>query len=367
MSERQLVIGIDASRAVKQNRTGPEQYAFEIIQEILRQEKTHQLKLYAPHPPKDPFHLNPHAEWCFIKQRRLWSQVGLARELAKNPPSVLFEPSHVIPFASRVAAVVTIHDTAYKYFPDSYSYAQRNYLNFSTAVSIRRAQRVIVPTEATKRDVIKEYPDGAKKIVVIPHGINHDTFNPDVEGERPIKDPYIFYTGRIEEKKNTKLLVEAFGLLAKENKGIRLVLAGSNGFGFEKVQQAIKAQPKAVQELILQPGYLPRYDQVRYLKHASVFAFPSFYEGFGFAAVEAMAVGTPVVCSNTSCLPEVVGEAAIVLPPTNPLSWAAAFSRILNQPKIGEDMRRKGLKQAAQYTWQKAAQQTLDVILNVAK
>lgn len=362
-----LTIGIDASRAVKHIRTGVEQYSWEIIQHLLKLDTTNDFVLYAPHQPRDSFVVNQRTKWYFIKQRRLWSQIGLARELNKLPPDVLFVPSHVIPFVSKVPAVVTIHDTAYKYFPGSYSYAQRNYLNFSTAVSIRRAKRVIVPSESTKRDVIKEYPDGKNKITVIPHGVDHATFNPSITADRPIQDPYIFFVGRIEDKKNVKLLVEAFGLLAKERKTVRLVLAGSNGFGFERVQQAIKTLPKTVRDLIVQPGYIPRYDLVRYLKHASVFAFPSIYEGFGMPILEAMAVGTPVVCTNSSSLTEVAGEAAILLPPNNPLAWAAAFSRILNQPNVAAELRQKGFKQAARYSWEATAEQTLTTILDAIR
>ncbi|QQG50080.1 MAG: glycosyltransferase family 4 protein [Candidatus Berkelbacteria bacterium] len=361
-----MTIGIDASRAVKQIRTGVEQYSWEVIQQLLRLDKTNKFILYAPHNPRDPFPLGSRAEWCIIKQRRLWSQIGLARELKKSPPDVLFVPSHVIPFASRVPAVVTIHDTAYKYFPGSYSYAERNYLNFTTAVSIRRAKRVIVPSTSTKRDVIKEYPESQNKIVVIPHGVDHVTFNPDIKADRPIKDPYVFFVGRIEDKKNVRLLVEAFALLAKERKNIRLVLAGSNGYGFERVQQTIRALPKPVRDLILQPGYIPRYDLTRYLKHAHAFAFPSIYEGFGMPMLEAMAIGTPVVCADGSSLPEVAGDAAVLLPPNNPLAWAAALSRIINQPKVADELRRKGFKQAAKFTWEKTGQETLDTIIDVA-
>lgn len=362
-----MLIGIDASRAVKQIRTGVEQYSREIIQSILSLDQKNEYRLYAQHLPRDTFSIGQNVNWKIIKKRRLWSQVSLATELKKSPPDVLFVPSHVIPFVSQVPSVVTIHDVAYKYFPQSYTFAQRNYLHFSTSVSIRRAKKVIVPSVSTLNDVLKEYPEGKGKIVVVPHGLNSRIFNTEVKSERPIQDPYIFFVGRIEDKKNVRLLVEAFGLLAKEKKAVRLVLAGSNGHGFKNVQEAILALPKSIRACIVQPGYVPQYDLVRYMQHAEVFAFPSLYEGFGMPVLEAMAVGTPVVCSNSSSLGEVAGDAALLVPPNNPLSWAGALSRVINQPKLAEEMKARGLKQAQKFTWERAAQQTLETILDAAK
>jgi glycosyltransferase involved in cell wall biosynthesis len=362
-----MIIGIDASRAVKQGRTGPEQYSWEIIHAITEIKQIDQFRLYAPHLPTDDLIANEtNVTWKIIERQRLWSQMGLAKELIGNRPDVLFVPSHVIPFTAKLSSVVTIHDVAYRYFPGSYSLAARNYLHFTTAMSSRKAKRIIVPSEATKRDVIKEYPGVASKIVVIPLGINHATFNPNIEGERPMSEPYILFTGRVEEKKNVKLLVEAFGLLCKEKNDVKLVLIGKNGFGFEKVDQAIKQLPLEIQQRIVRPGFVSRAEHLRYLKHAALFAFPSLYEGFGLAAIEAMAVGTPVVCSDTPALTEAAGGAAVLLPPNNPLSWAAAFSRIIHQPQLASELRAKGLKNAGQYSWARAAEATLEVIHDAA-
>lgn len=366
----QLTIGIDASRAVKQNRTGTEIYGWEIIKELAEIDRENHYFLYAPYLPKDRDAIKAkNFKWCILEQRRLWSQVRLARELKRNPPDVLFIPSHVVPVFSNIPSVVTIHDIAYEYFPRAYSYLQRRYLNFSTGVSIAKAKAVIVPSESTKRDLNRKYKNYDQKIVVIPHGYNEEIYNTKV-GEvepPPMQSPFILYIGRIEEKKNLRLLIDAFTLFAKEKKSINLVLAGSSGYGFDRIRDKIQSLPDYIRERILLPGYLPQYDMVRLLKSASLFAYPSFYEGFGLPVLEAMAVGTPAVCSNSSSLPEVAGDAAILLPPSNPLSWAAAFSRIINQPKFAQGMVEKGLKQAHKFSWRNTAEKTLEVILNAAK
>lgn len=361
-----MTIGIDASRAVKPIRTGPENYSWELLRRLVTLDSKVTFRLYAPHQPKEAFLSNPNIDWRILPEQRLWSQFRLAKEIRQNPPDVLFIPSHVVPLFSNVPTVVTIHDLAYQYFPQSYSNFDRRYLAFSTGVSASKARKIIVPSESTKRDLLKEYRElDGRKIVVIPHAYNQDIFKPSNSTDQPPVDPpYIFFVGRIEQKKNVRLLIEAFALLAKEKKTAKLVLSGRAGFGHEAIQQAIQALPPAIRNRIIEAGYLPQYDMVRYLQHATVFAFPSQYEGFGLAALEAMATGVPVVCSNTSSLPEVVGDTAITLPPTNALSWAAAFSRIMNQPELAKQLSTKAMARAKQFSWQRTAEATLVVLKN---
>jgi len=363
-----MKIAIDASRAVKKIRNGPENYSYEIINAILKLSKSDEIILYAPHQPFDSFYVNKKSRWKILPQQRLWSQFRLAKELAKDKPEVLFIPSHVIPIVSNFPSVVTIHDLAFKYFASSYSKFERRYQNFSTGISVSKAQSIIVPSEATQRDLIKFYPIAKNKINVIHHGYDRELFTPaTTNNDAPMNAPYILYVGRIEEKKNIRLLIDSFALLTKEKKNINLVLAGKNGFGFEKIQQRIQKLPPEVKQKIFQPGHLTQYDMIRYLQNAALFSFPSHYEGFGLSVLEAMACGLPVVCSNTSSLPEITGEAAVLLTPINPLQWAGAFSRIINQPKHAAELSRKSIKQAKKFSWDIAADQTYQVIINAAK
>ena len=362
-----MTIGIDASRAVKKNRAGPENYSYEIIRAILKLKTDHQFILYAPHQSQEDWPSGPNIEWRILPQQRLWSQFRLAREVNSQPPDVLFVPSHVLPLITHLPSVVTIHDLAFKYFPQSYSAFERRYQNFSTGVSVTKAKRVIVPSQATLRDLVKFYPAARSKTTVIAHGYDKQLFHPATEGERsPQNKPYILFVGRIEEKKNVRLLLDAFELIYKEKKPINLVLGGRNGYGFEMIQAKIKQLPKEIRDCVFQPGHLPRYDMIRYLQHATIFAFPSQYEGFGLSVLEALACGVPVVCSNNSSLPEVTGEAAILLPPSNALAWASACSRILNQPDLKKRLSEMSLKQAERFSWPTAAAETLQEITNAA-
>ena len=363
-----LKIGIDASRAVKKIRTGPENYSYEIIRSLLSLKSDHDFILYAPHSPYNEFPSGENIEWRILPQQHLWSQFRLAREVNSRPPDVLFVPSHVVPLITHLPSVVTIHDLAFKYFPQSYSAFERRYQNFSTGVSVAKSKRIIVPSQATLADLVKFYPAAKSKTTVIAHGYDRELFKPaDSKEASPQSDPYILYVGRIEEKKNVRLLLDAFALISKEKKKINLVLGGRNGYGFELIQEKMKSLPKETRDRIYQPGHLPRYDMIRYLQHAAVFAFPSQYEGFGLSVLEALACGLPVVCSDNSSLPEVTGDAAILLPPSNPLAWASAFSRILNTPELATKLSQAAVKQASNFSWQTAAEETLHEIVNAAK
>lgn len=365
---KNLVIGIDASRAIRPKRTGTENYSWEVIRRLVAIDRGLQFRLYAPYHPTVEFASGPNVEWRTVPGRRLWSQVHLAKELRRDRPTLVFIPSHVLPVLTSVPAVVTIHDAAYRFFPAAYSPLQRRYLNFTTAFALKKAQAIIVPSESTKRDLMSEYRTKGQQITVVPLGYNQEVFNPTADhGQAPFEAPYVFYVGRIEERKNIIFLLEAFTLLAKEMKQVRLVLSGKNGYGFEAVQQRINSLPPDIRKRVLLPGYLPVYDMARYMRHAQAFAFPSQYEGFGLPVLEAMAIGTPVVSSNRSSLPEVAGPGTVTLAPDNPLSWAAALSRIIHQPKYADDLRAKGFKQAQKFSWDQTAEATLEVLLHACR
>lgn len=370
MNQRPLTIGIDASRAVRAVRTGPESYAWEIIRQLVKLPTPHHFRLYSPTPP--PSHFlpkdSPNVDWRILPQRRLWSQVRLARELKQHPPDVLFVPSHVVPFFSKVPTVVTLHDVSYKYFPRQYSTFERRYLNFSTAVSIGRSQKILTPSESTKADLVKFYQADPQKIVVTPLGYNRDIYYPAKTGEpSPLADPYILFVGRIEDKKNVGLLVDAFNLLSNEQKTVKLLLIGRPGYGYEGIKMKIDRLPPAAKARVLIPGYLPIDDTALYLRHAAVLAFPSHHEGFGLAVLEAMACATPIIASNTPALVETIGEGGVTLAPVNPLTWAAALSRVLNQPDYAELLSAKARKRAGRYSWKSTVQTTLTILENVTK
>lgn len=363
---KKLTIGIDASRAVRLNRTGTENYSAEVIDRLVTENPQHDFILYAPNKPSDKSWDLPNVSWKIIPPRRLWSQIGLAGELKKSPPDVLFVPSHVIPALSSVPSVVTIHGLEYEKFPNAYKTIERKYMRYTTGVSTSKAKRILVPSENTKRDLLERYPASENKIAVTPLGYDNEIYTTNIKDTSPYDDRYLFFVGRIEERKNVKFLVQAYALLAKEKNCPKLVLAGKPGVGYEEIQKIIDSLPLHTKENIIQTGYMSNADAARHMRHASCFVFPSLYEGFGIPVLEAFASGAPVVCSSRPCLPEIAADAAIMLDVDNPLSWAAAISRVINQPDVANKMTKLGLERAKQYSWKKTAELTMKAIIEAA-
>lgn len=361
-----MIIGVDASRAVRETKTGTEHYSWELLNQLVKLPTKHHYWLYAPHLPKHTLN-GQNVTWKIIPRSRLWSQIGLATELKRQAPDLLFVPSHVIPLFSNIPSVVTIHDIAYRYFPRAYSAFDRRYLEFTTGISLSKATRVITPTQATANDLVKFYGAKAQKLSIVPHGYNQEIFNQQPKGERPLPNPYIFFVGRIETKKNVIRIIEAFHLLAKQKKDIHAVLAGKMGYGSEEITARLQSLPAEIRSRIHLVGYMEEKVVANHLAHAEAFVFPSLYEGFGLPIIEAMACGCPVICSNTPALVEVAGSAATVLPPDSSLSWAAAIQRLIDDKKLRQQQITKGLERAKHFSWQRTAEETMDVIENAFK
>lgn len=364
-----MLIGIDASRLTVNQKTGVEVYTSNIIQEIITQSKDNFL-LWGQKPVPEIFNRFPkRVTWKTLKSPLLWTQFRLSAELITHrSPDIIFIPSHVVPLIHKGNFVVTIHDVAFAHFPELYSRNERFYQNLALKTALKTTQTIIVPSQATKQDLVTLFKADTEKITVIYHGVNHDRFYPKKQDEDMpygIKKPYLLFAGRLEHKKNLVNLIKAFGLLRQESRlNHQLVLVGKEGFGYAEIAKEINKLPPNIKEDIIETGYVTdsTYDQI--LRSADFFVFPSLYEGFGLPVLEAMACGIPVVASNVSSLPEVVGDAGLLINPNKPFSIAAAVSRLIHHPQEREELVKTGLKQAKKFTWQKAGQETLDVLHN---
>lgn len=376
-----MKIGIDASRLAVAQRTGTENYAFEIIQGLARtlaqSDSPHRLTLYFNQPPAqavlDSLDLPVSAALRVIPFPRLWTHLRLSREMLQHPPTALFVPAHVLPPIHPARSVVTIHDLGYLYFPQAHTFKARQYLDLSTRYSASQARRVIAISQATKNDLVHHYHIKPAKIEVIYHGYDKQRFFPieDEAARQAARDRYgigpgrfLLYVGTLQPRKNLLRLLEAWaGLVGEpEFKDLQLVLAGKPGWLSQPIlDRATQLQAKFPGRLIL-PGFLAETDLPTLLSAAQAFVFPSLYEGFGMPVLEALACGCPVVCSNSSSLPEVAGEAALYHHPLDTLSLQTQLRRLLTQPGLREELVQKGLAQAALFSWDTAAQKTLQVL-----
>ena len=368
-----MLIGIDASRAVAKQKTGIEYYCQEIIFNIINISSDDQFILYAPClPEKDNllFKLPENGKWKIIPFPKLWSQIRLAWELlfTKDRPYVFFEPAHIVPFFTRGRIVTTIHDLGFISHPRLYPFFEKLYSNMTLRFSSKRANKIISISDYTKKDLVKYFHIKPEKIESIHLGIDRGRFNVEkAESKLPenIHYPYIFYIGRLEIKKNIINLLKSFEIALKTNPNLSLVLSGKWGYGKEIIENFIQSFPPSIKEKIVITGYISDDEYSTILKNASVLSLVTYYEGFGMPILEAMASGIPVVCSNTSALPEIAGNAALLVDPNCPEDIAQAFIKVILNPEIKLNLVKNGLENCKRFDWMIAAKKTLETIKNV--
>ncbi len=357
-----MLIGIDASRAVTSRRTGTEAYALYLLRALLplSEEREHQLRLYFNQPPPaNLFPELPHVEQCIIPLKRLWTQVRLARELSQCEPDVFFTPAHVIPFIYQGCSVATIHDLGFHYFPEAHPRSQLAYLKLSTKVNGRSSRRLIADSQATKADLVQIYNISPAKIDVVYPGID-PLFGRIADNARTeatqrkygIEPPYLLYIGTIQPRKNLTRLVKVF---AESSLPHQFVLAGKFGWNARPIIDEIEKLDPRKRERVLLPGFIEEEDKAALISGAEALLYPSLYEGFGFPLLEGQACGTPVLASNSSSLPEIAGDGALLVDPQNSAELAEGMRRIVSDGDLRHMLVEKGLVNVQKYSWEQAA------------
>jgi len=359
-----MIIGIDASRAVKKQRTGTENYSRNLIFTLPKIDKINSYTLFVGSDYDGGFDQFPkNFTIKIIPNKKYWTQIGLSLEMIKNKFDVLFVPSHILPTISGKRSVITIHDLAWKYFPEVYSPKEIKTQDFSIRRVIAKKAHIIVYSRSTESDLKKFYPKSATLIKFVPMGFEPEKSNSkmsDVIASK-ISEKYILFVGRLESKKNIINLIQAYDMLRNEREiKEKLVLAGKPGFGYDEISEEInKSKYKAD---IIETGFVSDSDRNSLYQSASIFVFPSLFEGFGFPILEAFAAGIPVVTSTISSMPEVAGNGAILINPKKPFEIAAAMSQILNKPELARKLVRSGQKELLKYSWETCAKETLSVL-----
>ena len=361
-----MVIGINATAAFKKPRTGVEEYTYQLIKHLtmLEESRKHRFILYAPTHLSGSRHVLP-ANFCVSRlswNKPMWTQLRLSAHLLFCQPDCLFVPVHVVPVVHPRKTVVTIHELEYEKYPNLYSFSQKKYLRFATKYSLKKASNIICVSESTKKDLIELYDTDPQKITVVYHGIELPKKIKSKQNIAKNAKPYILFIGRIETKKNVHGLVQAFDILKdKYSLAHQLVLAGSQGYGYENVK--IQILNSKYKDDIIEKGYVLEKQKKSLLRNASVFAMPSFYEGFGMPILEAQSYGVPVVTSNVSSMPEVAGKAAVLIDPESADSIASGIYQIINDRIAHAQLVKKGYENLHRFSWQKSAQQTLAVLV----
>jgi glycosyltransferase involved in cell wall biosynthesis len=372
-----MLIGIDASRVTRARRTGTEAYSLHLIRALIEAGCEHQFRLYTPVPfPSDllddlEWVENPCGEMHVIPFPRLWTHVRLAWEVWRRAPDVLFVPAHVMPLVCSVPAAVTVHDLGYLYHPEAHRPFDRWYLDWTTRRHARLAACIIADSQATRADLIRHYQADPQRVAVVYPGLDTALARTDdaeaisaAKARRGIGGDYLLYLGTLQPRKNLVRLVEAFAGLQPSAPNVRLVLAGQKGWLYDDL--FARVDDLGVQDRVVFTGYVAEEDKSPLLSGALALVYPSLYEGFGLPILEAMACGTPVLTSNVSSLPEVAGDAALLVDPLDTDAIAVGMSRLITETDLRNTLIEKGYARVRKFSWAEAARQVLQVLESIA-
>ena len=293
----------------------------------------------------------------------LVSQLLRAAPLEKSlPRAALYHATeHLLPRLAR-PTILTVHDLIFEAFPQHHTWTNRAFLRIAMPLFVRAADAIIAVSQQTRRDLIARYATPGAKIRVIYEGID-SRFAPvgplEVAGMRQKYSPnrpYLLMVGTLEPRKNHATAMRALLRLKQTGHPQRLLIAGGRGWLFEPV--AALVDELGLNDDVTFAGRVPDEELPALYAGADALLLPSLYEGFGFPALEAMACGAPVVCADSSSLPEVAGDAALLVPPTDDEALAAAVERILREPGLADELRRRGTQQAARFRWETCAAET---------
>jgi len=408
-------IGIDGSRAFTDKKTGTENYSYQLLKHLAQIDHTNTYYIFVRSqgqalqgvsqefpisrggdergPVEWPQRLkgartsngvssrqDPAETWpsnfhfITIPFPRFWTQVGLAKETFFGPKlDVLFVPSHTLPLIRKpgLKTVITVHDLGAEYLPATHQLKQRLYLKLMTNYQLKSATHLIAVSEATKNDLMNKVDIKPEKISVIYEGYNKKLYKP-VKGQKLLQtlnrdnlkpQEYFLFIGTIQPRKNLKRLIEAYALFSQGQalRKPKLVLVGNKGW----LADEIYALPKklGIEQHVKFLGYVPDEDLPALYSGAIAFLFPSLFEGFGLPILEAMACGCPVLTSNTSSMPEVAGDGAILVNPYSIEQISQNISLLLSQ-KLRSELTRKGFRQVKSFSWEECARQTLNILQN---
>jgi glycosyltransferase involved in cell wall biosynthesis len=298
----------------------------------------------------------------------LAEQVKIPLALRREGVTLFHAPHYVLPPLVMCKSVVTIHDCIHlmfpQYLPNRLSHA---YARLSIALAARRANRVLTVSESSKRDILRFVDVPPEKINVIYNSYD-ERFGVEPKEEDTVRvreryqlhDPFVLYAGNVKPHKNLERLIEAFHLV--RNRGLdrlKLVLIGDEISKYTALRRAVHRHQ--LHQYVRFLGYLPGETLAVMYRLAGVFVFPSLYEGFGLPPLEAMASGTPVVTSNVSSLPEVAGNAALLVDPYDTISIADGIHRVLTDDGLNADLRRLGLARAKQFSWETSVRRVREI------
>jgi glycosyltransferase involved in cell wall biosynthesis len=359
-------IGVDV-RSLSEPVTGIGRYTLSLLEEMLL-DKSHEWVLYSHRPIL-------HGKWGMqnVTIRTLsfpkwvrglyvpWSQFILPLWVKQDDIDIFWSPAHSLPryLPKSIASVVTIHDLVWRHAPET----MKSFSRFLDAKfmpdAIKIADQVIAVSESTERDLVSEIPEAKGKVKVIYEANSLDFVDFSKKFDK-VDGEYILFVGTLEPRKNLARLVKAYSMLSESLRNkFSLVIVGGKGWGNENLELII--DQLNIKKFVKFFGYLSNDELVNVYSNAYLFVMPSLYEGFGLPLLEAMNFGVPVVTSNNSSMPEVGGDAAILVDPNNVVSIKNGIESVVLNPKVRTELSYNGFERSKLFSWNKASKETIDV------
>jgi glycosyltransferase involved in cell wall biosynthesis len=365
-----VLIGVDASRVTRPHRTGTENYSLHVLRELLRLDSANSYRLYLSAPLTDGLlPPRPRTETRLIRLPRLWTHLGLSAEMLRAAPDVLFVPSHVLPVITPQRSVVVVYDVGHRFFPRAHGVLEWLYVEWAIRRHVRIASQLITISEASKRDLVRLYRADPGRISVAYPAVE-PRFAPamptavaEARARHGLGERYVLHLGTIKPRKNLPRLIEAFAK-ADLPTDTQLALGGMTTFGGEEVERTIRQFGLA--ERVKRLAYVPDADLPALYSGAAAVAIVSLYEGFGMPALEALACGATLVASNRGSLPEIVGDAGLIVDALDVIAICHGLERAIGDSVLAGQLRQRGPRRAAAFTWSAAASATLDVLQRAA-
>ncbi len=386
-------IGVDLRPLLTGKISGIEQYTISVLEELIKNSNHTYVLFYVSYKNQDKNLANLIAQFPILKNpnveiRKLkWSNFSLSLHLmfkSFNWPKadivcggldVMWMPSpRLLPLSKKCTKVTTFHDLIFLLFPQFYSLSSRLWQwQMGYSFEARTSDALISISQNTKRDMVRLLKTDPGKIHVIYEGVSeeyfqapNETFFSKLKNKWQLPDKYIYFVGSIEPRKNLVTVVQALHQFKQKNGDtIKLVVSGGKSWMTTELYKTI--QDLGLTKEVIFTGPVSEAEKISLLQHASVFTFPSFYEGFGLMILEAFACGCPVICSNVSSLPEIAGDGAISISPTDINGLVDGIEKLLSDPTLRDNLTARGKAIAHQLDWKTTAQKTLLVLEEARK
>jgi len=366
--DRRLRIGIDARPLLSLKRTGVENYAYHLVHHLAQIDDAPEILLYVDRRARPAFPLPDTVRLRVLEARAGWLRIALPVALLRDRVRVMHFPATVMPPWVPCRKVVTVHDLASEHYPEAYSPADLRMQHRALRRCAPRADRVIAVSQSVREDLLRFSRVRPERIEVIHEAADARFFEPPADAGPPLdlEPGYVLFVGNLVPRKNLGRLIEAYAEARTLGVSAPLVIAGAGRPEHEN-QLRRRAAGLGVSEYLELPGYVGDADLPALYRHASLLAWVSLYEGFGMPPLEAGACGTPVVASDVSCFPEVLGDAAVLVHPHDTHAIATAIASLATDPQRRAEMGARMQARARQFSWAEAARRTLACYLSLAQ